>query len=219
MIGGTFQALVVAIVAVLPGAAYTFAYERVAGGFGSGLSDRLVRFLAASAVFHAALAGPELLMYREVVATDRLARGDVAMWSFWLISAGYVLLPTLAGGFVGYARNKRWKWATLLVGAAPEPRAWDYVWNSSVQAVLRMKLKSGTWVAGYHGSLPNGRRSYAAGYPEEGDLYLALGLEIDPNTGELRRDEDGRPVPVPGRRGLLVRWTEIEYIDIQEQET
>lgn len=44
------------------GAAYTFAYERVAGSFGIGLSDRVVRFVAGSAIFHALLAGPELVL-------------------------------------------------------------------------------------------------------------------------------------------------------------
>lgn len=40
----TFQALAVALLALLPGATYTFAYERRVGGFGVSLSDRLVRF-------------------------------------------------------------------------------------------------------------------------------------------------------------------------------
>ena len=48
----TFQALAVTLLAVLPGASYTFAYERVVGAFGVSLSDRLVRFTAASAIFH-----------------------------------------------------------------------------------------------------------------------------------------------------------------------
>ncbi|MCW2569282.1 MAG: hypothetical protein JWN54_3379, partial [Mycobacterium sp.] len=44
----TFQALAGVVLALLPGAAYTFAYERVAGAFGISTTDRLVRFLAAS---------------------------------------------------------------------------------------------------------------------------------------------------------------------------
>lgn len=201
---GTFQALVVAILAVLPGAAYTFAYERVAGSFGAGLADRLVRFLTGSAIFHALFAGLELLMYREFIATGSLARGEAAWWAFWLVTLGYVLLPTLAGAGLGYSRMKRWRWVRLLLGDAPEPRAWDYLWNSDVQGFLRIKLKSGPWIAGFHGTTSDGRRSYAAGYPEEGDLYLAVGLEIDPHSGELNRDGDGRPLPVAGPRGLLI---------------
>lgn len=39
----TFRGLPVAVLAILPGAAYTFALERVAGSYGVSFSDRLVR--------------------------------------------------------------------------------------------------------------------------------------------------------------------------------
>jgi hypothetical protein len=42
----TYQALVVALVAILPGAPYTFPVERLLGSYGVKCSDRLVRFLA-----------------------------------------------------------------------------------------------------------------------------------------------------------------------------
>ncbi len=35
-------------------------------------------------------------------------------------------------------------------------------------------------------------------------------------TGEFEQDLDGRPVPVEGASGLLLRWEEIEYLDFQE---
>lgn len=60
----TFQALAVALLFILPGAAYTFALERVGGSFGVKLADRIFRFLAASAVFQALLSGVELWAYR-----------------------------------------------------------------------------------------------------------------------------------------------------------
>jgi hypothetical protein len=52
--------------------------------------------------------------------------------------------------------------------------------------------------------------SYAAGYPEPQDLYLAASVEVDPETGEFALD-DGRPQLGPG--GLLVRWEEVEYLE------
>ena len=55
--------------------------------------------------------------------------------------------------------------------------------------------------------------SYASGYPEEGDLYLSLALEVDPATGELKQNAvTGQVVPYDGNPGLLVRWSEIEYL-------
>jgi hypothetical protein len=85
-----------------------------------------------------------------------------------------------------------------------------------VPGVVRLRLRSGTWLAGVYGTTSDGRQSYAAGYPEDGDLYLSLQLRVDPVTGEFTRDDEDRPVPVAGRSGLLVRWAEIEYLEFQE---
>jgi hypothetical protein len=211
----TFQALAGVVLALLPGAAYTFAYERVAGPFGISLSDRLIRFLAASAVFHAVLAGPELLLYRHFVVTGRLGRGDVNWLLVAAVALAYMAVPTAAGTLVGLGRQRNWRGVRLL-GDTPEPRAWDYLWRLGVPGVVRMKLKSGTWLAGVYGTTVSGRRSYAAGYPESGDLYLSLQLRVDAVTGEFARDDDDRPLPVPGGSGLLVRWSEIEYLEFQE---
>ena len=212
----TFQALAVTLLALLPGASYTFAYERRVGGFGVSLSDRLVRFLAASALFIALFSGPGLLAYRYYVASGRLGRGQVnALW-FELAVLAYVLLPTLVGSLIGTGQLRRWRWVVALVGDAPEPRAWDYLWRPGVQGIVRLKLKSGSWLAGIFGTTASGQRSYAAGYPEAQDLYLSLQLKVDPTTGAFEQDPQGRPVPVDGQSGLLLRWDEIEYLDFQE---
>ena len=52
----TVQALAIAVVAVLPGALGVWGYERRVGKWSIGSPDRVIRFLAASAAFHAALA-------------------------------------------------------------------------------------------------------------------------------------------------------------------
>ncbi|NGY65945.1 hypothetical protein G7043_44370 [Lentzea sp. NEAU-D13] len=211
----TLQGLVVALLALLPGASYTFAFERVAGSYGITFSDRLVRFLVSSALLHAALSGPEFLLYRNFVVGKRLVEGTVSWWVLELLALAYVIVPTVAGTVLGWGHKHHKRWAVLIVGESPEPRAWDYFWRHAEQALVRIRLKSGTWLAGYYGTTADGRRSYASGHPEEGDLYLALGLQVDPVSGELAL-ADGVPVPVAGERGLLVRWPEIEYIDIQE---
>jgi hypothetical protein len=53
-------------------------------------------------------------------------------------------------------------------------------------------------------------RSYAAGYPEDQDLYLVEAVEVDPENGEFML-EGGELVS----RGsaILVRWNEVEYLD------
>ena len=55
---GTFQAAAVVVLAMLPGALYVWAFERQAGRYGIGLSDRILRFAGGSAVLLAIFAGP-----------------------------------------------------------------------------------------------------------------------------------------------------------------
>jgi hypothetical protein len=211
----TFQALGVTLVAILPGASYTFAYERVAGGFGVSLADRLFRFLAASAVFAALFFGPGLVVYRDYVVTGRLARGELPVGAAWAIVVVYVALPTGVGSALGAAHLADKGWARVLLGGSPEPRAWDHLWRMRKQGVVRMRLMSGTWLAGFYGTWSE-RQSYAAGYPEAGDLYLAVQLKVDAESGKFERDADGRAVPVEGGGGLLVRWAQVEFLEFQE---
>ena len=62
----TVVGLLVLVVAVLPGLAYTLMFERQAGSYGVALADRTLRFAAASAVFHLLLGWPEYGLYRIV---------------------------------------------------------------------------------------------------------------------------------------------------------
>jgi hypothetical protein len=71
-------------------------------------------------------------------------------------------------------------------------------------------MKSGVWLAGAYANA-NGRRSYAAGYPEPQDLYLAAAVEVDPDIGEFVLDDDGNVALLEG--GVLVRWEEVEYLE------
>ncbi|GIG40738.1 DUF6338 family protein [Cellulomonas phragmiteti] len=211
----TVEALAVTLVAVLPGAVYTFAVERWTGAFGVSLSDRLVRFTAASAVFVAVFSGPAYILYQELVLTQRLATGDVHPLLLEGIALAYVLIPAGAGALVGWGRRCGWRWASAVVGEAPEPRAWDYLWRHGRQGLVRAKTVSGAWLGGMYGTLDDGTRSYAAGYPEEQDLYLAQQLQVDPLTGEWKTDSAGRPLSA-GPTGLLLRWDQIEFIEFLE---
>ena len=213
----TFQALAVAILAILPGASYTFAYERVFGAFGLSFADRVVRFLAASALFGALFSGPGLILYRNVVVTGDLGNGNVNAWSFELVVLGYVLAPTLLGSLIGYGHKAGWPWVRGVLGDSSEPRAWDYVWRRGTNALVRAKLKSGTWVAGLFATTIDGRRSYAAGYPEAGDIFLSQRVEIDPDLGEFDLSDDGHPKISEGG-GLLLKWDELEYLEVQHYE-
>lgn len=211
----SFQALAVTLVAVLPGAVYTFALERWTGAFGVSLSDRLVRFTAASAAFIAVFAGPAYMFYRDLVMTGRIEDGDVHPLAIEVLALTYVLVPAVAGTLVGWGRRRGWRLASAILGEAPEPRAWDYLWRHGRQGLVRAKTMSGAWLGGVYGTLENGQRSYAAGYPEDQDIYLAQQLKVDPVDGAWATDEDGRPVPADST-GLLLRWDQIEFIEFLE---
>jgi Family of unknown function (DUF6338) len=144
----TFQALAVFLLALLPGASYTFALERQVGAFGVSAADRFVRFFAASAFFLAVYSGPAEVIYRRYVRNHRLARGSIPWWEVEIVALAYVLVPIAFGAGLGIARNREWRVATWIGGSAPEPRAWDWLWRKDDLLIIRMRLKSGTWLAG-----------------------------------------------------------------------
>ena len=76
---------------------------------------------------------------------------------------------------------------------------------------MRLRLKSGSWLAGGYATATNGLKSYSAGYPEAQDLYLATAVLVDDASGEFVFGANGEPEPTGG--GLLVRWEEIEYLE------
>lgn len=212
----TFEALVIALLALLPGASYTFAYERLAGAFGSNAADRLVRFLAASAIIQAAYAGPLYVLYHRNVANGDLAAGDLNWLAITAFAVGYVSIPVLMGTLVGWGRRNRYPWALLLTGDSAEPRAWDYLWNRRVSALVRLRMNSGRWLAGIYNEFERGAKSYAAGYPEDGDLFLAVQCAVQADSGDWVLTASGQPSRVDSSPGLLVKWADVEFLEYWE---
>ncbi|HEV7886092.1 MAG TPA: DUF6338 family protein [Acidimicrobiales bacterium] len=183
----TFQAFAVAALAVLPGALYTWSFERVVGRWGSGAADRVFRFTGSSAMFLAAYAYPAYLLWTNYLHSREVVGGVVfyrnllwegrllPVWLF-LLPIAYVAVPMAAGTFAGHAVTQarrgdspRWAFAArVMAGRAPAPRAWDHVFFGGLEAVVRVRLQEGGWVGGRFGA-----SSYAAGYGETPqDLYL-----------------------------------------------
>lgn len=204
----SFQALLVTFVALLPGALYVWPFERQAGRYGIGLSDRLLRFVGGSALFLAMFAVPlyDLWVHHWEAVSQRQV---VPPW-LGLVPVFYVLLPMAAGTLVGLGLRRGWKWSGVVTGPDPAPRAWDYLFQYQIDGWVRCRMKSGTWLAGAYANA-NGRKSYAAGYPEPQDLYLAASVAVDSQTGEFQLDEAGQPRV--GSGGLLIRWEEVEYLE------
>ena len=204
----TFQAIAVLAVALLPGALNVWAFERQAGRWRIGLSDRLLRFVGGSAIFHAAAAP---LTYW--VWTDRApnARTSAPLpWWLWPLVLAYVGVPMLLGTVVGRGVRAEKHWTAWFTGPDPAPRSWDHLFGQKADGWVRLHMKSGGWLGGAFADA-NGRRSYAAGCPEPQDLYLAAAVELDQETGEFVVDDDGNVPLLEG--GLLVRWEEVEHLE------
>jgi hypothetical protein len=211
----TFVALAVAVLAIVPGAVFVFSYESQLGSYGASLPDRVYRFLAASAVLHAVAAGPTYQLYRSYVATGRLARGAVNPLAVEVAALVYLLVPFIAGTIWGFGARKGWRIIRSFSASSPQPTAWEHVFSREPQGWARIRLKSGTCIGGLVGR-PPGRAtpSYASG-PEPQDLFLSATVRVVPETGELQTDDHGYPVVQDG--GILIRWDEIEYLQLFEE--
>lgn len=210
---GTFQALLVVMVAVLPGAAYNFAYERVFGSFGDTVADRLTRFLSASAVMHALVAGLTYTGYLKLIKSGDLARGAVHAWIVEGIAVAYVLIPIALGAFVGYGLTKRWPPFLFLFGKDHETRAFDWLWRQGKDGIVRISLTNDRWIAGIFATTDKSK-SYAGNDPNSPDLWMSQQCIVDAETGEYETDGDGKPKTLD--IGLLVRWENVRYLEFQE---
>jgi hypothetical protein len=204
-------ALLALALALVPGALYVWAYERQAGGKTIRFSDRVLRFVGGSALFHALLAPLTYWVWSEL--WPRARDGDPLPWTAWLLALAYVLVPIVTGAYVGARVQRGASWTALLTGPQPAPRAWDYLFHHRSDGWIRLRLKSGEWIGGAFADA-NGRRSYAASYPEPPDLYLAAGVRVDPETGEFVVNDDGDIELLSG--GLLVSWEEVEYLEFTD---
>ncbi len=215
---GTFEAMLIALVAVMPGAAYTWAFEQQAGRWGANFADRVWRFAGVSSMF-LVLALPGLyLAYRDLVVSGDVQAGRPVPIAYWLAAALYMAVPWILGRMAGGALRKRRRWVIALTGPAPSPRAWDHLFTTpQLNGWLLLELKDGAWLAGFWGAEDNvgghSLTSYASGYPELQEFYFSDTAEVD-ELGAVKVDASGHPVPTG--LGLLVRWDEVAYAYFSE---
>jgi hypothetical protein len=200
-------------IALLPGALYVWSFEQLVGAWGVRFSDRILRFLGVTAVFHALAAPITYWLWVEFVVSGRLRSGDAPLF-LWFAAIAWVAVPIALGTLIGRGTRKGLRWAKVFTGPNPAPRAWDHLFGSAPDGWIRLRLKSGRWLAGAYATMPDGSRSYAAGYPEEQDLFLVEAIEVDPESGEFVLDKEGEPM-LRGS-GILVQWNEVEYLDFIE---
>ena len=226
----TLQALLAFLIGLLPGAAYAYGFERQAIRQRADAVDRVLRLLTATAVVQAVLAPITYQLFRTLVATGRVADGRPLPPWVWAVIAAYPVVPLLVGDAVGRASRRNRPWARVFTGPSPAPRSWDHLFGrDGVTGWVRLRLLdpgtasgsntagdgeqiTGRWLIGAYSGDPAGAvSSYAAGYPEAQDLYLADTAECDPQTGKFLLDASGKVV----LRGVavLVRWDQVAYLE------
>jgi hypothetical protein len=210
--------LLLFILAFLPGAAYTWAFERQIGSFGVSFADRSLRFIGSSVVFHLLFAPAEYAVFRVAFADGRPIRlGEFLI--VWLAAVLLVVLPHLTGAVLGglyrtrSRRGEHWRWIRrhlsrdgedrllrFALGHEPAPRAWDHLFSDRTSAYVRVQLRDGTWVAGRFAD-----RSYAGGYPNPTDLLLEDAWQVDQEGGALVDDVGlGYPVYIAAGEFVLL---------------
>lgn len=186
----TFQALAVLLTSVLPGALFSYGYERQNTRMAiADFNERLMAFLGVSAIF--AVASLPLLYegYRRYVVTGAVQHGEPLPGWIWLIVAGYVAIPLLLGFVSGWCARERNVVGRLLTGERPYPRAWDALFNApKLGGYVKIRLKDtsldnpwvlGAWARDDEEWDVQRPVSYAAAYPHPQDLYLMETYEID----------------------------------------
>lgn len=214
----TFQALVVLLTSVLPGALFTFEYEReYTRTVASDSSERMIVFLCTSAVF-GVLSAPLLYQgYRIYVVSGHLQTGEPLPAAIWLIVLAYVVVPLLLGLWAGSAAREQWKGSRYLTGPRPHPTAWDALFRTpKLGGYLRLTLKDETVVVGEWANDPTTTRpdSYASAFPHPQDLYLRETFELN-DDGSMKLDEDDKPVP--RSLALLISWDQVAYAEFDER--
>lgn len=208
----TVGAVVVVAAALMPGALYTWSFERFAGRWGIGLMDRFLRFAVGSLALHALAAPITYSLYARFISTSRAANGEPLTLWLWPLLLAYVAAPILAGTIVALGSVRGAYWARFLSGPHPIPRAFDHLFSHQPTGWVRARLSGGTWVGGAYARHPSGRSSYAAQYPEAGDIYLVSAAVVDTLSGEFLLNPDGSP-QVKEDRGVLLRWSDVDYLE------
>lgn len=204
MVPSTVVGLLVLLVVVIPGLAYTLAFERQVGNFGVSFADRTFRFIAGSVVYHLLFAWPEYGVYRAVADAGRpLPAGAFAL--LWTMTVVEVAVPWVVGSTLGkWHRDRailgprRALLHRLAVGSEIAPRAWDHFFADRPATYLRVHLTDGRMIAG---AFADG--SYAGGFPNDADLLIESAWRFDPET-KLLTEPVGHAVYVPASQIALV---------------
>lgn len=189
MVPTTGEALLILLAAVLPGAMFTFGFERQAGAFTVTLADRVLRFVAVSVAFDLLYAMPLYALRRTLLDGGLDPPRFALLWLAVLVALGFPLAcgTALGGLYATPSSDSRWRRVRrvvpprverrlllLAVGRDRAPRAWEHVFGRRPLCYARIRTVDGLWIGGLFG-----RGSYAGKFPYDSDLFIEEAWPVD----------------------------------------
>jgi hypothetical protein len=219
----SFEALSVLVIALVPGAVFTYALERTTGAWGSKFTDRLLRFVVVSLVFELIAIPIYYGVWRQYSFPPFFATAQPFPHKLYIFVVIYLAIPAAIGAFIGWCYGRNHQWVEVVFRQLlTAPRAWDHLFSRRPVGYVRVLLKGDppTWVAGgYVTSSQNDPhdRAYVGHFPEQPDLYCPIRLDVHPETGRFRKHPAD---PSTGKRkvkrlagSLLVDGGSIAYLE------
>jgi hypothetical protein len=206
--------LLILVAILLPGASYTWEFERQAGAYGVSLADRTFRFIAVSVFFHLLFGWLEYWLYRVAFnGTHHFRAGQFA--AAWVSILFITALPAMVGTVIGrlYVTQRKAgpykslnfvlesKPMRLLLGSERAPRAWDNLFCERPTFYVRLRTTDGAWLAGLFAD-----QSYVGAYPNDADLYLEQAWSLDEKDMALGHGPLGYSLYIPANK---IAWLEI----------
>ena len=201
----TTEALVIALLFLAPGLLYDYGVIRSAPYRRPDTGERLWRAFANSLIFQAAALPFTFLGWRHYGWTDLSHAPIASLVALGLVAGAYVAVPYGAGTLRGRRVRSR---------ISETPSGWDHAFRHLAGGgYVRVKLKTGEWIAGLYAHLDGQAPPYASGYPNDPTAYLPAQLEVDPFTGAILLDGAGRARV--REWGVLLRAEDCERVEFQ----
>lgn len=211
MIPSSATQLLITLVLIVPGFVFLGVLVRLRGRTpaDADLSSRLMRAIVASTIFalaYLAIAGEQI----EDLANQKPgeALDHLRPYAILALLVAFVV-PTVTAAlfywistwdwlqdrFKGSKLDQRWN------RIDPRPSGWDVAFAEVVPCFVRVRMKDGTWYAGWFGE-----SSYASSWPDPRSLFVEISFKIDAD-GEIG-------APVQNSTGAVIDCSEAVLVEL-----
>jgi hypothetical protein len=146
------------------------------------------------------------LLFPVLLFVTNAKNQDAQAFLYWLAILSLLILGPVAWPFL-LRKLFRWKWLARHI-QLPYPTSWDFFFDKREPVFLLFRLTDGSMLGGLWSG-----RSYAASFPNDGDIYLEAVYSLTPSGAFIE--------PVPESKGALLRrdqYVAVEIFAIAESE-